>query len=154
NVLAQDSNNYDAVFQDGLLSLAKGDAAKAIREFGYLSNTYSRNAQVRYQLARAYLASIKNARDVNARNAVEGADRSLTDAIKLEPKYQQAILLLAEIKLKKGSPAAAVDLLAPLVNERPQLAQAQYLLASAYLAQQNVPQALATFRKMIEAFPQ
>ena len=38
-------------FMDGFLSLAKGDAAKAIREFEYLSNTYSQNPQVRYQLA-------------------------------------------------------------------------------------------------------
>src|SRR5262249_4526150 len=47
NILAQDPSNYDAVFQDGIFSLAKGDAAKAIREFGFLSNTYSRSAPAR-----------------------------------------------------------------------------------------------------------
>src|SRR5262249_24982163 len=32
NVLSQDSINYDALFQDGLLNLAKGDAIGAIRD--------------------------------------------------------------------------------------------------------------------------
>src|SRR5262249_49563966 len=45
-------------------------------------------------------------------------------------------------------------LLMPLVSQRPQLAQAQYLLATAYLAQQNTSQALAIYRRMIELFPQ
>ena len=51
--------NYDALFRDGILSRTKGDAAKAIREFEYLSNTYRQNPQVRYQLALAYLLSAK-----------------------------------------------------------------------------------------------
>ena len=59
-------------FMDGVLSLGKGDAAKAIREFEYLSNTYRQNPQVRYQLARAYLLSAKSAGSpVESRNAVE-----------------------------------------------------------------------------------
>ena len=63
------------------------------------------------------------------------------------------LLLLAELKIRKGNPAAAVDLLAPLTKERPQIAQAQYLLASAYLAQQKRDQALAVYRQMTELFP-
>ena len=55
NILAQDPINFDALFQDGSLSLAKGEAEKAVREFEYLNNTYGQNPQVRYQLARAYL---------------------------------------------------------------------------------------------------
>ena len=42
NILAQDPINYDALFQDGLLNLAKGETAKAIREFEQLSSIYSR----------------------------------------------------------------------------------------------------------------
>ena len=45
NILAQDPINYDALFQDGTLNLAKGDAAKAIREFDQLSNLYTQNPQ-------------------------------------------------------------------------------------------------------------
>ena len=153
NVLAQDPLNYDAVFLDGILSLAKGDAVKAIREFEYLSNTYNQNPQVRYQLALAYLLYAKDASDVNRRNAVENAESRLNEAINLQPRFEQAALLLAELKLRKGNPAAAVDLLLPLTKERPQLAQAQYLLASAYLAQQKRDEALAVYRQMTELFP-
>src|SRR5207247_4329239 len=63
-------------------------------------------------------------------------------------------LLLAELKIRKGSPAAALDLLLPLIQNRPQLAQAHYLLASVYFAQQNREQALAVYRRMTELFPQ
>ena len=151
-ILSQDPSNYDALFQDGLLNLAKGDATKAIRDFEYLSNIY-RNPLVRYQLAVAYLLYAKSASDVNSRNAVDNAERSLSDAINLDPHLGQAALLLAELKIRKGNAAAAVDLLEPLTKERPQIAQAQYLLASAYLAQQKRDQALAVYRQMTELFP-
>ena len=63
--------NLDALFIDGVLSLSKGDAAKAIRAFEYLSNTYDRNPhpQVRYQLARAYLLYASSAGAVESRRA-------------------------------------------------------------------------------------
>ena len=154
NILAQDPLSHDALFQDGVLSRAKGDAAKAIREFEYLSNTYRQNAQVRYQLALAYLLSAQNATNpVNSRNAVDAADTRLNEAIALDARFDQAILLLADVKIRKGIPAAAVDLLAPLVKERPQIAQAHYLLASAYLALQKRNDALAVYRQMTELFP-
>jgi tetratricopeptide (TPR) repeat protein len=41
-----------------------------------------------------------------------------------------------------------------LVKEQPQMAQAHYLLAAAYLAQQKASDALAVYRKMTELFPQ
>ena len=153
NVLSQDSINYEALFQDGILNLAKGDAVGAIRHFEYLSNTYRQNPLVRYQLALAYLLYAKDAGDVKSRNAVDDAERSLNDAVNLEPRFDQAALLLSELKIRTGNSAAAVDLLVPLTKERPQIAQAQYLLASAYLAQQKSDQAAAVYRQMTELFP-
>jgi tetratricopeptide (TPR) repeat protein len=155
NVLSQDSVNYDALYQDGILNLAKGDAVGAIRNFEYLSNAYRQNPLVRYQLALAYLL-YSNSKDLSAenrRNAVEAAESRLNEAVSLEPRFDQAAMLLAELKIRKGSPAAAVELLEPLTKERPQVAQAQYLLATAYLALQKSDQALAVYRKMTELFP-
>jgi tetratricopeptide (TPR) repeat protein len=151
-ILAQDPNNFDALFQDGLLNLARGDAAKAIREFEFLSNAYQ-NPQARFQLARAYLLFAETASDVNARNAVDKAESRLAEAIKINPQFDAASLLLAELKLRKGNPAAAADLLVPVAKDRPQVAQAHYLLATAYLGQQRADQALAVYRKMVELFP-
>src|SRR5262245_7047173 len=153
NVLAQDPINYDALFLEGLLSLGKGEAAKAIRVFEYLSNTYSQNPQVRYHLARAYLLYAKSAGLAQSRAAVESAERRLDEAIKLNPRFEEAILLLADLKVSKGVPAPAVDLLVPLIKERPQIAQAHYLLATAYLAQQKQDDALTVYRQMTELFP-
>src|SRR5205823_1024564 len=36
-ILARDTTDYDALFQDGLLSIQRGDAGKAVWEFEYLS---------------------------------------------------------------------------------------------------------------------
>ena len=74
-------------------------------------------------------------------------------AVKLDPKFQQAVLLLADVKIRKGVPAAAQDLLIPFVKERPEVAQAQYLLGAAYLAQQKPGDALEVYRHMAEMFP-
>jgi tetratricopeptide (TPR) repeat protein len=155
NVLSQDSINYDALFQDGISNLAKGDAVGAIRDFEYLSNAYRQNPLVRYQLALAYLlySNSKDMSEANRRNAVDAAESRLNEAVGLEPRFDRAAMLLAELKLRKGNPAAAVELLEPLTKERPQIAQAQYLLATAYLAQRKSDQALAVYRNMTELFP-
>src|SRR5256886_16897081 len=55
--------------------------------------------------------------------------------------------------MTNGSPAAAGKLSGPLTKGHPRVAQAQYLLATAYLAQQKSDQALAVYRKMTELFP-
>src|ERR1700730_4214211 len=154
-ILARDTMNYDGLLQDGIRNIEKGDAGKAVRELEYLSSIYTRNAPVRFQLARAYLLlASKSTSVVDRRNAVERADTLLTDALKLDPNLDAATILLAEVKIGKRIPAAAVDLLTPLVKERPQMAQAHYLLATAYLAQQKASDALAVYRKMTELFPQ
>src|SRR5215813_157841 len=155
NVLSQDSINYDALYQDGISNLAKGDAIGAIRDFEYLSNAYRQNPLVRYQLALAYLlhSNSKDLSAANRRNAVDAAESRLNEAVGLQPRFGQAAMLLAELKMRKGNPAAAVELLEPLTKEQPQVAQAQYLLATAYLAQQKNDQALAVYQKMTELFP-
>src|SRR5262249_5554324 len=155
NVLSQDSINYDALFQAVLWNWAKGDDMGEIRDFESLSNAYRQNPLLRYQLALAYLL-YSNSKDVNEktrRNAVEAAESRLNEAVSLEPRFDQAAMLLAEFKLRKGNPAAAVELLEPLTQERREIAEAQYLLATAYLAQRKRDRALAVYRQMTELFP-
>ena len=111
-VLARDQLNFDGLLQDGIRNIEKGDAAKAVRELGYLSSIYTKNPQVRYQLARAYLLlAAKSTNPVDRRDAVERAETSLNEALKLDPSFGSATILLAEIKIAKGSPVRAVDLL-------------------------------------------
>ena len=105
NVLSQDPINFDALFIDGPLSLSKGDATKAIRLIEYLSNILPNHPPVRYEFARAYLLYAKSAAAVEGRSAVESAESRLDEAVKLNPRFEQAILLLAELKIRKGVPA-------------------------------------------------
>ena len=90
---------------------------------------------------------------MDSQKAIEGAENRLSEATKLAPQFEQAILLLSDLKIKKGNPAAAVDLLVPFIKERPQAAPAQYMLASAYQAQQQWDKALAVYRQMTQLFP-
>ena len=153
NILAQDPVNFEAVYQDALISAKKGDTPKAIRELEFLSNSFPRNALVRYQLASAYLLSAINASQVNLRNATESAENRVTEAIKLDPKLEPAVLLFSELKIRKGSAAAAIDPLKELIKERPQNTQAYYLLATAYLAQRQNAEAASTYQQMVALFP-
>jgi tetratricopeptide (TPR) repeat protein len=153
NILAQDPVNFEAVYQDALISAKKGDTSKAIRELEFLSNSFPRNALVRYQLASAYLLSAINASEVNVRNATESAENRVSEAIKLDPKLEPAVLLFSELKIRKGSAAAAIDPLKELIKERPQNTQAYYLLATAYLAQGQNAEAASTYQQMVTLFP-
>ena len=89
-----------------------------------------------------------------ARKAVESAESRLDEAVKLNPDFEQAILLLAEPpdqERRPCSPPLSARALDP--QKRPQTAQAHYLLATAYLEQQKTADALAVFRQMTELFP-
>jgi tetratricopeptide (TPR) repeat protein len=153
NILSQDPTNFDALFLSGSRHLAEGDAEKAVREFEQLGSMYGKSAQVRYQLARAYLLYANGKNAETSRKLVEAAENNLNVAVQLNSRFDAATLLLAELKIRKGSPASAVDLLLPVTKERPQTDQAQYLLATAYLNQQKRDQAVAVYRQMVELFP-
>lgn len=153
NILAQDPVNFEAVYQDALISASKGDLAKAIRELEFLANSFPRSALVRYQLASAYLLSANNASEVNARTATDNAENRLSDAVKLDPKLEPAVLLYSELKIRKGSAAAAIEPLRELVKDRPQTAQAHYLLAAAHVAQGQNAEASKVYQQMLTLFP-
>ena len=152
--LGQDPLNFDALFLSGSLSLAKNEAEKAIRDFEQLA----RHVPTKSTSAVSACPSLSGFRgyrsEVRRKNLVEAAENNLTVATQLDPHLTPATLLLAELKIRKGNFAAAVDLLVPVTKEQPQIAQGQYLLASAYLGLQKADQALAIYRQMTELFPQ
>jgi tetratricopeptide (TPR) repeat protein len=153
NILAQDSLNYEALVLDSTRNIGKGDAAKAIGELEYLSNSYPRNPLVRYQLAGAYLTLAKSASRAVARDAFEGAERRLAEAVKLDPQFEAAVLLFAQLKLRAGDAAAAINPLRELLKQGPRPAQAYHLLASSYLVQNQQDEALGIYGSMMQLFP-
>ena len=136
------------------MSLEKGDAQQAARIFNQLASIYNKDAKAKYQLAVAYFLAAKNAGLAESRAANQAAEGNLNLAFQLDPNFAPAVMLLAELKIRKGIAAAAEDMLGPLIKANPRLAQAQYLLASAYIAQRKTDQALAVYRQMSELFPQ
>ena len=123
SVLAQDPINFDAFLQDSILNLTTGDADKAIAQLEYLNNAYRERPQLLHQLAVAYLAFAGRANPVRARDAVDKAASRLIEAIKLDPRFAEAILLYAELQIRSGNAAVVLDSLVQLVKEQPQIAK-------------------------------
>ena len=92
-ILAQDSFNYDALFESGISSLRKGDATRAIRIFEQLSGM-TQDARPRFQLALAYLLYAKGATAAEAQKAVdvcsEPADGSCKRRSAIRPGHHVA----------------------------------------------------------------
>jgi tetratricopeptide (TPR) repeat protein len=121
NMLSRDPDNPDVrIFQTEVL-LAKGDAEKAIEVLERLNQTYPIPI-IKYQLARAYL---KN-------NSVNQAKIALDQAISINPNYDDAILLLAEINLRTGDRETVIEPMAHLLKKNPELRRAALFLAAAY----------------------
>src|SRR5439155_19484282 len=78
---------------------------------------------------------------------------SLNNAVRANPNFAEATLLLANLHLQHNDPATAVPLLKPLLDREPPIGQAYQLIANAYLAQNNAAEALAVYQRMQGRFP-
>ena len=143
-ILARDPVNYAALTARADLKLSEGKVLDALVEFDRLRALYSRLPEVHYRAALAELAS----------GNTEAALRSLAQALKLAPDYDDAILLRDDVNISKGDLTSAIGSLTAVIKQRPQQISAHLLLADAYLKQKNNDQALAVYRQMLKIFPQ
>jgi len=141
--LAQDPSDYDALLLKGRMRLAQGEASKAVVEFQRMSTIYSRSPQVQYYLARAYLLG----------NDSVKAQKSLSQALALDPHYAEAILLQAQLDTARGNIAPVIASLTELLKRQPRLPQAHLELAAAYQAKGDLEAALAAYRRLGDLFP-
>src|SRR5439155_13642502 len=81
------------------------------------------------------------------------APGNLQEALKLNPNYTQATLLLAELNIEKGDARSAVSALQDVVKRQPDVTRAQFLLGSAYSAQGRFDEALALYSGMEKRYP-
>jgi len=119
------------------------------------------NIQLQGRLAALYsdLGRTAEARDLyfrsaeafRARGSLDLADDALDHAIKLDPKFSQAIQLRAAVKLESGNPQAAADLLEQLpdIDSRP---EALRMLLKAMLDTGNAAEAEPVARKLLRIF--
>jgi tetratricopeptide (TPR) repeat protein len=142
-ILKRDPANYEGLLLSARLNLVEGRAAKAVVDLERLSKSYPRVPQVPYYLGVAHFSN----QDVGR------AIASLNEAVALDPNYADAVLLLADLNIKKGNAGSAASSLSRLIQQEPQNGQAQLLLANAYQAQGNLAAALAVYGRMTDLFP-
>src|SRR5260221_4125770 len=142
-VLAQDQGNSQARLLHARLQRAQGKPEAAIKELEELKRGYQGLPELEFELALAHLGSQDRSK----------AASDLQEALRLNPNYTQAALLLAELNIQNGEPAAAVASLYTLVQKQPDLTRAQFLLGSAYSAQGRFADALALYTAMEKRYP-
>jgi tetratricopeptide (TPR) repeat protein len=140
-VLARDPTNYDAMVRRATVKLTKEDADGAIADLKVAQGYYPQTPIIKYELALAYL---KKSDDT-------AAEESLHGAIQLAPKYDDALILLAGIRIRKGDPDSAIGLLTPVLKRQPRDSRALLLLAQAYRLQGGFGQALTIYTAMAAA---
>jgi tetratricopeptide (TPR) repeat protein len=143
-VLVRDPENYEALMERSSVHMAQEDPDAAIADLELAVTHYSQIPQVHFDLGVAYLKKHEAAK----------AEESLHHAVILAPTFDGANLLLAELELQKGDPAAVISLLEPIVKTRPRQPVRMYmLLAQAHRAQGNPSAAASIFHALSEAAP-
>ena len=120
--LARDPDNYDASMLGASLSLARNDVDNAITLLERMTTRYKGSAQAHYTLALAYMA----------KGDASEAQKNVNAAVTLKTNYDDALLLQAQLNIRRDESAAAVASLTQLIQRRPQLAPAYLLLGGAY----------------------
>jgi tetratricopeptide (TPR) repeat protein len=122
NVFGRDEQYLDGRRLQGDVLLAKGDTKKALEVLERLDQTYPDVALIKYKLARTYLQN----------NNINQAKLALDQALSLNPGYDDAVLLLAEVNLSTGHGEAVIEPITRLLRRRPDLRDAALILAGAY----------------------
>src|SRR5256886_5291973 len=144
NALSRDPANVDARLVQAESWIAKGETKKAVNSIEDLDRTYPGSPVVKYALARVYVRT----------NNLDQAIAAVDQVVNLSPRFLDAILLRAELRLKKGDAQSVVDSLAAVVKQSPGLLQAELMLAEAYRALGRLDDAIAIVRDQIKRSPQ
>jgi tetratricopeptide (TPR) repeat protein len=142
-VLARDPTYPDAMLLSGRLWLERGKPDKAVDVLEYAKGVFPTYSQIDYELARAYLAE----------GATDKAATNLALAVGQDPDFVEAVIALVNIDTNKGDWASVINLLPPLIEKHPELLQARYLLANAYIQNNQPAAAIGTFRQISAAKP-
>jgi tetratricopeptide (TPR) repeat protein len=145
-VLARDNGNYEARMLKSRLLILKSEPLKAIRELDLLAgdNFYRKLPQFHYQLAIAHLANT---------NDMAKALVSLNQALALNPNFEDAVLLQAQLNIARGDTVSAISALTAQIKRQPRLVQARLALATAYTAKGDLDQAASVYKQLEDMFP-
>jgi tetratricopeptide (TPR) repeat protein len=143
NVFGRDAEYGDGRRLQGDVLLAKGDTKKALEVLERLDQTYPDVPLVKYTLARAYLQN----------NSMNQAAVSLDQAVSLNPNYDDAVLLLAQVNLATGHADRVIEAMNDLLKRRPDLKSAALVLAGAYGSLDRLDDAAAVLHNQAQLAP-
>jgi tetratricopeptide (TPR) repeat protein len=143
NVFGRDSEYLDGRRLQGDLLLAKGDTKKALEVLERLDQTYPDVPLIKYNLARAYLPN----------NNINQAKLALDQAMSLNPNYDDAVLLLAQVNLSTGHGEAVIEPMTRLLKRRPDLKNAALVLVGAYDSLERFDDAAAVLEEQAKLAP-
>lgn len=144
NVFSRDAEYIDGRRTQSAVLLAKGDTKKAVELLEQLDQAHPDTPLIKYQLARAYLAS----------NNANQAKVVLDQAVSINPNYTDAVLLLSETNVRFGHGEMAIEPLTNLLKRSPDLKGAALLLAAAYGSLDRFDDAAAVLHTQAGLAPQ
>src|SRR5438874_13302072 len=144
NVFNLDPDNIEGRMVQAQALIGKGDLKQGTDILERADKSFANNPLIKYQLALAY---------VQGRNTTQ-AMNELEQAVKIAPKYVDAIVLLAQVRLRAGDPQSAIAPLDAALRLRPDVIQVRMLLADAYLAVGRSEEAASLIREHIKQTPQ
>jgi tetratricopeptide (TPR) repeat protein len=143
NVFGRDDEYLDGRRLQGDVLLAKGDTKKALEVLERLDQTYPDVPVIKYNLARAYLGI----------NNINQAKLALDQAVSLNPNYDDAVLLLAEVNLSTGHGEAVIEPMTRLLRRRPDLKNAALVLVGAYDSLERFDDAAVVLQEQAKLAP-
>src|SRR5207244_1906040 len=144
NVFGRDPEYIEGRRLQSDVLLAKGDTKKAAEVLERLDQTYPDAPFVKYQLARAYLQN----------NNMNQAKVALDQAVSINPNYDDAVLLLAQVNLSTGHAEPVIEPLIGLLKKHPDLRNAALLLAGAYGSLDRFDDAAVVLQEQVKLTPQ
>jgi tetratricopeptide (TPR) repeat protein len=143
NVFGRDPEYLEGRRLQGDVLRAKGDTKKAVAVLEQLDHTYPGVPLIKYKLAGAYLQN----------NNINQATVMLDQAVSINPDYDDAVLLLAEINAATRHGDKVIEPLNRLLQRRPNLRSAALTLAAAYGSLDRFDDALAVLHDQAQLAP-
>jgi tetratricopeptide (TPR) repeat protein len=142
-VLRRDRFNIEARVTEARAALGQGQPAKAREGLESFRTQFPDVPLIHYNLALTFLAE----------NDLVRAIARLSEAIRLNPEYDEAIHLLAQLEIRSGNVASGVAVLQQLLARNPHDHQGQLLLAMAYRVRGTHADAVEIYQELLQQRP-
>src|SRR5438067_9038137 len=144
NVFNRDPDNIEGRVIQAQALIGKGDLKQGTEILERADKSFANNPLIKYQLALVY---------IQGRNTTQ-AMNELEQAITVAPKYVEASVLLAQLRLRSGDPQSIITPLESALQLRPDVTQIRTLLADAYQAVGRSEEAASLIREQLKKTPE